>query len=180
MSSEHDFISFLGELSEHEQIMFLLIDSFRTTYLKYSIASEATRELILPKLKMTFKYVLDKMNEIPVYKDSTHNEHAEQSISKPVIERPKFIDAPDPFAKLDAKLDEKLGDWASSFSNDSDSDDAVSNRANDADSDKEELAQGSITAIPLPPLRTTSLSANHYLEQAIITTPVFSFQNNSS
>lgn len=190
MSAEHDFISFIEELPEQEQIMILLVDSFRTTYLKYSTASEPTKDLILPKLKMTFKYVLDKMrDDIPVYKDNTN---AEKSTSKPAVERPKpaekstskrpkFIDAPDPLAKLDIKLDEKLGDWGSSFSNDSDSDDARSNKANDADSDREELVQdsGSITALPLPPLRTTSLSSNHYLEQAIIK-PVFGFQDISS
>lgn len=138
MSAEVTFLRFLNKLSTRDRKLYILLESYRNSLIKFNDANEVSQFEASSLFSDFFESEISKLLEssilYPIY-ESHRNDKAERSVSvkKSLINKPDkletsrfLIQNPSRDFKLsvirdiDKQFDEKLGEWASSFSDSED------------------------------------------------------------
>lgn len=115
MSTEVTFLRFLKKLSYRDRKLYILLESYRSALTKYNDADELLQTEASSLLSAFFETEIYKLLESsvnpPIY-ESHRNDRAERSVS---LKKPDKLSL---IRDIDKQFDEKIGEWASSFSDD--------------------------------------------------------------
>lgn len=122
MSAEVTFLRFLKKLSPRDRKLYILLESYRNSLTKFNNANDVSQVEAASLFSEFFESEISKLLEssiqYPIY-ESHRNDKAERSVSvkKSVINKPDKLSV---IRDIDKQFDEKLGEWASSFSDSED------------------------------------------------------------
>lgn len=148
MSSDRNFIMFLGSLPTKDRNFYLLMQSYQYNLIKCGkydpdTQKEAIRivtDFFEPEISRFSSFTFKKYSCKKLYNHKTTDNNSETTNNNSKIstrEKSSIL----PITLIDEQLDEKLGGWASSFS---DSDDLI-DKSNSSDNEENEIIHTMLT-----------------------------------